>query len=132
MFVLEYESDSDASSSTSGYSPSLDSFEDFEPDTSFADLLDSIKEAVEVHCTDRITRLKIKVISMLNSNSRDHSVPPRYIRKLSRSKCKCDTTDSIFDYFSCYIKREDPVVLRIIVESSGCKKAIDLYEDYFG
>lgn len=139
LFVSEYESDSDTSSSTtSGYSPSsdseLDSFEDFGPDpesTSFIDLLDNIMEAVRVYCTNRITTLKTKIIVMLNSNSRDHSVPHRHIEKLSRSK-KCNTTNSIFEYFSCYIKRENPAVLRIIVESSGCKKAIDLYKDYFG
>ena len=131
LFVLEY--DSDASSTTSGYSPSLDSFEDFEPDQgslSFNDLLDSIMDAIKVYHSDSIKILKSKVIIMLNSNSQGHSVPPRYIEKLSRYNC--NNTDGIFEYFSRYIKKESPAVLRIIVDASDCKKARDLFENYFG
>lgn len=132
VFVLEYEPDSDTTSTTSGYSASLDSFEAFETDStslSFIDLLDDIMDAIKIYCKDKIKILKIKINAMLNSESRSHNVPHRHIEKLS--KHYCETTDDIFNYFSNYIKRESPAVLRIIVDASDCSKAKHLYEDYF-
>jgi len=107
----------------------LDSFEDFEvdPDSLFTDLLDSIMDAIKVYCKNGVKKLKIKIITMLNSNP--HIVPHRHIEKLS--EWNCNTTDHIFEYFSSYIKKESPAVLRIIVDASGCKKALNIYEDYF-
>ena len=134
LLILEYQ-DSDASPSTSAYSPSLDtSYEDFEPDPdslSFRDQCDDIMDAIKDYYKESgITRLKAKIIMMLNSNTEGHTIPRRYVEKLS--KCKCKTTDSIFEYFSPYIKKDNPAVLRIIVEASGCKKAKDLCENHFG
>lgn len=110
----------------------MDSCEELETDPdsySFADLLDSIMDVMKINCKSRIKKLKIKIITMLNSNTRSHSVPRRYIKKLRKYHCR--TTDDIFVYFSNYIKRESPEVLRIIVNASGCSKARELYEDYF-
>ena len=140
--ILEYESDqssdassttsdSDASSTTSD-SPSLDSFEDFEPaadSLSFTNLLHSIMDAIKVYCKNGVNRLKFKIITMLNSNAQGHNVLHRDIKKLSKSKC--NTTDGIFKYFSCYIRKESPGVLGMIVYASGCKKAKELYDGYF-
>lgn len=135
--VLECnESDSDdvsSSSTSSEYSaPSMDDYEEFETDPtslSFMDQVMNIRNAIKVYCRNNITKLKIKIVTMLNSNAKSHSVPHRRIKKLTSRKC--NSVDKIFDYFSCYIKRENPTVLRIMVDASGCSKAKNLYDDYF-
>ena len=84
-------------------------------------------DAIKVYYKNGVNRLKTKIIVMLNSNP--HIVPHRKIKKLS--KWNCNTTDKIFEYFSSYVKKESPEVLRIMVDASGCKKALNLYKDYF-
>lgn len=131
IYILEYRHDSDVTS-VNGYSASMDSIERFETDQdslSFTDpLIDNIMDAIKDHCPHGIKKLKTKIIVMLNSEAQYHDIPHRYIEKLS--KCKYSSTDDIFKYFSCYIKRKNPVVLRIIVDASGCKKAKDLYDSF--
>ena len=127
MYVLAYKHDSDATSRY-GYSTSIERFETDPVSLSFNDLLDNIMDAVNVYCQYKIERFKIKIIILLNSEAPKHDVPHRHIDKLS--KCKCSTTHDIFKYFSSYIRREKPAVLRIIVEASGCRKAKDLYDNY--
>ena len=110
----------------------MNNIERFETDpvsSSFTDALENIMNVIEDYCQHRIKRLKIKIIAMLNSEAWYHDVPYQYIEDLS--ECKCSSTDEIFSYFSYYIKRENPVVLRIIVAASGCKKAKDLYDSYY-
>jgi len=111
----------------------MDSYEEFKTDPvslSFVDLLDNIMNDIHFHHKNKIKRLKIKIITMLNSNAQHHNVPHRHIEKLS-STCDYNATADIFNYFSRYIKRDSPEVLRLIIEASGCSKARDLYENYF-
>lgn len=107
----------------------MERFETKQVSLSFNDLLDNIMDAVNVYYQCKIKTLKVRIIVMLNSEAQHHDVPPRHIEKLTKFKCK--TTHDIFQYFSGYIRRENPVVLRLIVEASGCRKAKDLYESYF-
>ena len=101
---------------------------DSNPDVGkFTDLLNSISDAIADRYDSQIKKLITKVNAMLNSEN--HNVPRHVIHKLGGSQCK--DTDELFHILSPYIKPNTVEVLGIIVKASGCKKAINLYEDSF-
>jgi len=101
---------------------------DSNPDVGkFTDLLNSISDVIADRYDSQIKKLIAKVNVTLNSEN--HNVPHHVIRKLGGGQCK--DTDELFRILSPYIKPDSVEVLGIIVKASGCKKAINLYEDSF-